>query len=159
MCIIFTAILTAEVEVDTFWLCFCRFGSGTGQIWLDDVNCAGTESRLISCPNRGVGSHNCFHSEDVAVYCSPRKLLYTVATCTMQVVGSDYPSIEYMHTSVQFCSSLNVLEIGFVHRTKNVMQYVQAVLLPSFGVPMVSASPPHSDVTVFLGDVRMAATR
>ena len=69
----------------------CRFGSGTGQIWLDDVNCVGTESRLISCSNRGVGSHNCVHSEDVAVYCSPRKPLSTVAT--MQALTFWYCSL------------------------------------------------------------------
>jgi len=51
---------------------FCRFGSGTGQIWLDEVNCRGSETRLTSCPNRGIGVHDCSHSEDVAIYCSSR---------------------------------------------------------------------------------------
>jgi len=39
-------------------------------IWLDDVSCTGSESCLLSCTNRGIGSHNCLHSEDVAIYCS-----------------------------------------------------------------------------------------
>ena len=47
----------------------CRFGSGTGRIWLDDVSCTGSESRLTYCTNRGIGSNNCGHSEDVAIYC------------------------------------------------------------------------------------------
>ena len=47
-----------------------RSGSSGTPIWLDDVGCTGTESRLLSCSNRGIGTHNCGHSEDVAIYCS-----------------------------------------------------------------------------------------
>ena len=42
---------------------------GTGQIVLDNLFCTGTESRLIDCPNNGVGIHNCVHSEDAGVRC------------------------------------------------------------------------------------------
>ncbi|XP_003391880.3 PREDICTED: neurotrypsin-like, partial [Amphimedon queenslandica] len=45
------------------------FGAGTGQIFLDDVHCAGNESSLLECMHRPIGSHNCDHSDDVGVSC------------------------------------------------------------------------------------------
>lgn len=62
----------SSTQGSIFWNFFSRFGSGTGLIWLDDVNCRGSETRLTSCSNRGIGVHDCSHSEDVAIYCSSR---------------------------------------------------------------------------------------
>ena len=52
--------------------CCAKFGRGSGQIWLDDLRCTGSESSLFHCPHRGIGSHNCGHSEDAGVICQPR---------------------------------------------------------------------------------------
>jgi len=46
-----------------------RYGSGTGQIWLDDVNCNGSETHIGNCSHNGWGTHDCSHSEDVSVRC------------------------------------------------------------------------------------------
>ena len=46
------------------------FTNGAGQIWLDDVQCRGSEARLIDCPANALGTHNCVHSEDAGVRCS-----------------------------------------------------------------------------------------
>ena len=55
------------------------FTNGAGQIWLDDVRCVGTESRLIDCPANPLGQHNCVHSEDAGVRC-------TGTTCTQGAI-------------------------------------------------------------------------
>lgn len=44
-------------------------GAGSGEIWMDDVDCSGTEARLVECEFLGWGVHNCSHSEDVGVEC------------------------------------------------------------------------------------------
>ena len=46
------------------------FTNGAGRIWLDNVQCHGTESRLINCPHLPLGQHNCAHVEDAGVRCS-----------------------------------------------------------------------------------------
>ncbi|CAG2067610.1 unnamed protein product, partial [Timema podura] len=46
------------------------FGSGVGQIWLDQLLCVGNESSLGECLHSDWGQHNCRHDEDAAVVCS-----------------------------------------------------------------------------------------
>ncbi|CAI8020900.1 Deleted in malignant brain tumors 1 protein [Geodia barretti] len=46
-----------------------EFGPGSGLIFLDNVNCNGTESNLLQCRGNEPGNHDCGHSEDAGVYC------------------------------------------------------------------------------------------
>ncbi|WAQ99222.1 NETR-like protein, partial [Mya arenaria] len=45
------------------------FGSGSGTIWLDNLNCGGYESDVQYCSRNSWGDHNCDHSEDAGVDC------------------------------------------------------------------------------------------
>ena len=57
--------------VPRYW---AYFGRGSGPILLDDVQCGGTEQRLIQCQrenDNAIGVHNCEHYEDAGVTCQP----------------------------------------------------------------------------------------
>jgi len=45
------------------------YGQGSGEIWLDDLNCVGNERSIVNCSHRGWGIENCSHSEDAGVKC------------------------------------------------------------------------------------------
>ena len=46
------------------------FGQGSGRIWLDDVNCSGSENNIQDCSHRGLGTHNCKHDQDAGAVCA-----------------------------------------------------------------------------------------
>ena len=46
-----------------------HFGEGSGDIYLDDVQCTGGETELLSCISNPIGKHNCRHNKDAGVSC------------------------------------------------------------------------------------------
>jgi len=46
-----------------------KYGPGTGQIWMDNIECQGDETSLTACEHNGWASENCDHSEDVSIAC------------------------------------------------------------------------------------------
>ena len=46
------------------------YGQSSGEIWLDNVNCVGTEETIGNCPHGGWGHDDCYHGEDAGVKCS-----------------------------------------------------------------------------------------
>ena len=46
------------------------YGRGSGRIWLDEVNCVGTEFTIGNCLHNEWGVHDCSHYEDAGVKCS-----------------------------------------------------------------------------------------
>jgi len=45
------------------------YSSGSGAIWLDNVECIGYERSIAECQHNGWGVHDCVHSQDVSIRC------------------------------------------------------------------------------------------
>ncbi len=64
------------------WAAFrANFGEGEGLIFLDNVDCDGTEGTILDCRATEIGTHNCRSSEDAGVFCPGELLLYTIVYC------------------------------------------------------------------------------
>ena len=75
------------------------FGRATGPVLVDNVQCIGNETRLTNCYHNGVGTHNCFHSDDVGVSCQLREFSYQA--CIYPLALQRYYIIYY--TSTIYC--------------------------------------------------------
>eukprot|EP00106_Octopus_bimaculoides_P017379 XP_014784821.1 PREDICTED: deleted in malignant brain tumors 1 protein-like [Octopus bimaculoides] len=77
------------------------FGRGSGQIWLDDLNCFGFESSLFTCRNHGWGRHDCTHDEDASVICS-NAIPHPIITKKDEIISTTPPAYVSMITNYSF---------------------------------------------------------
>ncbi|XP_050959102.1 immunoglobulin superfamily member 1 [Labeo rohita] len=75
------------------------FGQGSGSIWLDDVECSGSEGTLTQCSHRGLGTNNCNHGEDAGVVCSGELQMPTLSLTSTHAVVSPGENIQFRCTT------------------------------------------------------------
>ena len=52
-----------------------KYGPGTGNIFMDDLECVGAEKSLFDCQHNDIDTHNCYHTKDVGIFCNESKEL------------------------------------------------------------------------------------
>ena len=50
------------------------FGEGTGSIYFSNLNCNGSEERIVDCSS--ISPHSCHHSEDAGVRCGGECIIH-----------------------------------------------------------------------------------
>ncbi len=65
------AIIVNAKHIGAIALSGASFGEGTGRIWLDSIQCTGTERALIDCTANSGGNSFCMHAQDAGVQCLP----------------------------------------------------------------------------------------
>ncbi|XP_050957057.1 uncharacterized protein LOC127157925 isoform X2 [Labeo rohita] len=75
------------------------FGQGSGSIWLDDVECSGSEGTLTQCSHRGLGKHDCNHGKDAGVVCSGELQMPTLSLTSTHAVVSRGENIQFRCTT------------------------------------------------------------
>ena len=67
--IVISIIVNACIYIFSVALALTKFGGGTGPIFLDEVACVGSETRVFDCVHNGIGNNDCSHFEDAGVRC------------------------------------------------------------------------------------------
>ncbi|KFQ00724.1 Deleted in malignant brain tumors 1 protein, partial [Haliaeetus albicilla] len=97
---------------------FAHFGRGRDPIWLDEVNCTGTESALSECRAKPKGVHKCHHGEDAGAVCS----------------GSCCSSADELLGGYQYCRSSRTGFPYAEHVGIHPPAHIQHLLSPSLGL-------------------------
>lgn len=78
------------------------YGAGSGQIWVDDIDCAGNETNLGSCAHKPWGVNDCDHTEDASVMCLSMCVLYknskiTYMNCKKILITLFFNYLNYLY--------------------------------------------------------------
>ncbi|KAI5108153.1 lysyl oxidase-like 3B isoform X2 [Silurus meridionalis] len=94
----------------TGWAHSAKYGKGAGKIWLDNVQCSGSERSISVCKSRGWGNSDCTHDEDAGVICKDERLPGFVDSNVIEVQVDERNVEEVRLRSVVASKRLPVIE-------------------------------------------------
>ena len=63
-------------QIDALAFRGATFGVGSGPIFLDQVNCIGSEANILQCDmSSPIGAHMCDHTQDAGIRCEGRNYI------------------------------------------------------------------------------------
>ena len=77
----YTSVLAAHV----------KYGQGSGNVWMSNLACTGSESSISECPHIGWGQTTCSHSQDAGVTCGSE---YCLVSHTIMHQFRTFPSLK-----------------------------------------------------------------
>ncbi|XP_052812440.1 uncharacterized protein LOC128240004 [Mya arenaria] len=83
-----------------------HFGTFEGPIWLSNLRCNGSESRLSECASSVWGNHFCSHQQDVSISCGGNNIFTTMTpdvTSTTTPATTASPESSYRLADGEFC--------------------------------------------------------
>ena len=96
-----------------------RFGAGTGDTGLSNVDCDGVENSLLDCRAQKWNNNNCVHREDVGVVCGEGSVGFwggiTFESEGAKVTTSSYGVMDYSTSSVM--QNVQIFNAGIVPDT------------------------------------------
>ncbi|XP_026181107.1 galectin-3-binding protein A [Mastacembelus armatus] len=130
-----------------------NYGQATGPIWLDDINCKGTENHLLTCSHKGWGITDCTHKEDVGVICESNNMTNSDATRSLDHSFSLSDDLKNIFESGHGCDFLilvksatgNRQEDGTMEMTETTV-CAHKIILSQF--PLFNASEGISNITI-----------
>ena len=102
--VIIIMIVCECVGIITTVAAIAYFGTGDGNIWLDDVGCVGTEESIFDCPSILV-FHNCNHFEDVGLRCfndTPIGMYIIIKTVILTQLYNNYYALKNVKIRTRF---------------------------------------------------------
>ncbi|XP_023806161.1 uncharacterized protein LOC105358639 [Oryzias latipes] len=135
------------------------FGQGSDKIWLDDMECSGSESSLTQCGHNGYGKHNCNHGEDAGVICSESLVKPSISmdpvgevswgqelriTCSTaaELLGETFflqkisGSFRQTQISASRAATFNISKVNFDHDGSYLCHYEKTVSGQTFTSPL-----------------------
>ena len=118
-------------QIDALAFRGATFGVGSGPIFLDQVNCIGSEANILQCDmSSPIGAHMCDHTQDAGIRCEGRNYINIICVILKLYQGNlmvplMYVCLHYYHGWTLYSGAVGEWRIsGKLQPSKSTMYYI-----------------------------------